>query len=40
MIDEFPEPITYSAASPATDYLYTIRNPNYMFTLEYEQDMK
>ena len=28
MIDEFPEPITYSAASPATDYLYTIRNPN------------
>ena len=28
MIDEFPEPITYSAATPATDYLYTILNPN------------
>jgi hypothetical protein len=27
MIDEFPKPITYSAATPATDYLYTIRNP-------------
>jgi hypothetical protein len=24
MIDDFPEPITYSAASPVTDYLYTI----------------
>jgi len=28
MIDKFPEPITYSAATPATDYLYTILNPN------------
>ena len=27
MIDEFPEPIIYSAAMPATDYLYTICNP-------------
>ena len=26
MIDEFPEPITYSAATPASEYLYTIRN--------------
>ena len=28
MIDKFPEPITYSAATPATDYLFTILNPN------------
>ena len=27
MIDEFPEPITYSATTPTSEYLYTIRNP-------------